>query len=53
MPIKISNPPIIPPIMTTAQRTGMTAVEGAFVYDLTLHKLYIYTGAAWELITSL
>jgi len=52
MSIKISNPPIIPPRMTTAEKNAMAAVEGTFVYDLTLHKLCVYTGAAWETVTS-
>ncbi len=38
----------LPPRMTTAQRTALTAVEGLTVYDLTLHKLYVYDGSAWQ-----
>jgi hypothetical protein len=44
----------LPPRMTTTQKNAIaTPAEGLVVYDLTLHKLCIYTGAAWEVITSL
>jgi len=52
MGIKVFNPRIVPPTMTTAEKNALAAVEGAFVYDLTLHKLCVYTGAAWEAVTS-
>ena len=40
--------------MTTTQKNAIaTPSEGLIVYDLTLHKLCVYTGAAWETITSL
>jgi len=43
----------LPPRMTTAQKNAISSpAEGLIVYDLTLHKLYVYTGAAWEAITS-
>jgi len=42
------------PRMTTTQKNAITSpAEGLIVYDLTLHKLCIYTGAVWETITSL
>lgn len=42
-----------PPRMTTTQKNAIASpAEGMVVYDLTLHKLSIYTGAAWETITS-
>lgn len=35
--------------MTTAQRTGIsTPAEGLMVYDLTLHKLYVFDGTIWQ-----
>lgn len=44
----------LPPKMTTTQKNAISSpVEGLVVYDLTLHKLCIYTGASWEVITSL
>ena len=44
----------LPPRMTTTQRTAITSpAEGLIVYDLTLHKLYLFTGTVWEQITSL
>lgn len=42
------------PRMTTTQKLAIgTPAEGLMVYDLTLHKLCVYTGSAWETITSL
>lgn len=42
------------PRMTTTQKNAIsTPVEGMIVYDLTLHKLSVYTGSVWETITSL
>jgi hypothetical protein len=44
----------LPPRMTTIQKNAISSPEeGLIVYDLTLHKLCIYTGSAWETITSL
>lgn len=44
----------LPPTMTTTQKNAIPSpVEGLIVYDLTLHKLCVYTGSAWETITSL
>lgn len=41
------------PRMTTAQKTAIgSPAEGLMVYDLTLHKLCIYTGSAWESLAS-
>jgi hypothetical protein len=46
----------LPPRMTTAQGLTLsgaaTGFSGAIVYDLTLNKLKVYNGAAWEAITS-
>lgn len=44
----------LPPRMTTTQKNAISSpTEGLMVYDLTLHKLCVYTGSAWETITSL
>lgn len=43
-----------PPAMTTTQKNAISSPrEGLIVYDLTLHKLCVYTGSAWETVTSL
>jgi hypothetical protein len=43
----------LPPVMTTLQKAAIaTPAEGLMVYDETLSKLCVYTGAAWETITS-
>lgn len=38
---------LLPPRMTTAQRTAITPVEGLIVYDLTIHGLFVYDGTTW------
>jgi hypothetical protein len=44
---------LLPPRMTTAQKIAITSpAEGLEVYDLTLKKKCLYTGTAWETITS-
>lgn len=44
---------LLPPRMTTTQKNAISSpAEGLMVYDLTLHKLCVYTGSAWETITS-
>ena len=43
----------LPPRMTTAQKNAIvTPATGLMVYDTTLNKLCVYTGATWETITS-
>jgi hypothetical protein len=48
----------LPPRMTTVQKNairlfgGTTLTPGLVVYDTTLNKLCVYTGAAWETVTS-
>jgi len=43
----------LPPRMTETQRDAIASpTEGLMVYNLTSHKLNVYTGAAWEAITS-
>jgi len=44
----------LPPRMTSAEKKAIkNPAEGLMVYDLTLHKLCVYTGTKWEVITSL
>jgi len=40
------------PNMTTTQKTALTPAAGTVVFDTTLAKLCLYTGAAWQTITS-
>ena len=41
------------PVMTTTQKNAIgTPVAGLVIFDSTLAKLCVYTGAAWERITS-
>ena len=43
----------LPPRMTTTEKNAIVApASGLMVYDTTLGKLCVYTGAAWETITS-
>ena len=43
----------MPPRVTTVQKaTIATPTAGMVVYDSTLNKLSVYTGAAWETVTS-
>ena len=43
----------LPPRMTTTEKNAVTTpATGLVVYDSTLNKLAVYTGAAWETITS-
>ena len=44
----------LPPRMTTTQKNAIASpATGLMVFDTTLAKLCVYTGAAWETITSL
>lgn len=44
----------LPPRMTTTQKNAIaTPASGLVVYDTTLNKLALYTGAAWETVTSI
>lgn len=40
------------PSLTTAERDALTASAGMIVFNSTTSKLNVYTGAAWEVITS-
>lgn len=40
--------------LTTAEKLAISSpAEGLIIYDLTLHKLCVFTGTVWETITSL
>ena len=44
----------LPPRMTTTQKNAIaTPAEGLIVMDITLHKLYVHNGTAWEQIQSI
>ena len=44
---------VFPRKLTTTQRDKLGSVaEGTVVYNLTTHKLNVYTGSAWEVVTS-
>jgi hypothetical protein len=38
--------------LTTTQKLASSAVSGQLVFDTTLGKLCVYTGASWQTITS-
>jgi hypothetical protein len=38
--------------VTTMQKNALSAVSGQLVFDTTLGKLCVYTGSAWQTITS-
>jgi hypothetical protein len=38
--------------VTTTQKNALSATSGRIVFDTTLGKLCVYTGAAWQTITS-
>jgi hypothetical protein len=38
--------------VTTTEKNALTAVAGQIVFDTTLDKLCVYSGIAWQTITS-
>jgi hypothetical protein len=43
----------LPPVMTTTQKSAISSpASGLVVFDSTLAKLCVYTGSAWETVTS-
>jgi len=40
------------PVVTTTQKNALTVTAGYLVFDSTLGKLCIYTGSAWQTVTS-
>jgi len=47
-----SSYPFQPPRVTTVQKNAMNPNSGGMVFDVTLAKLCVYNGAAWETVTS-
>ena len=44
----------LPPRLTTTQKNAIsTPATGLVLYDTTLNKLAVYTGSAWETVTSI
>lgn len=43
---------LIAPNVTTAQKNALSASAGQLVFDTNLGKLCVYTGSAWQTITS-
>ena len=44
---------MVPPKVTTTQRGNLTGlIAGAMIYNTSLNKLQVYTGSAWETVTS-
>jgi hypothetical protein len=37
-----------PQKLTTTQKNALTPSEGDQVYDITLHKLFVYDGTTWQ-----
>lgn len=48
----IQAPAKIALVTTTVKLAISPAVAGMIVYDSTLNKLCVYTGAAWQTVTS-
>ena len=40
------------PVVTTTQKNALTVSAGYLVFDSTLGKLCVYTGSAWQKVTS-
>lgn len=40
------------PVVTTTQKLALSAAAGYIVFDSTLGKLCVYTGVAWQTVTS-
>jgi hypothetical protein len=41
------------PVVTTIQKLALTPATGYVVFDSTLVKLCVYTGSAWQTVTSI
>lgn len=50
--LEITESGIKPAQYTTTERNALTAEEGAIIYNTTTNKLNVYTGSAWEEVTS-
>jgi len=45
--------PFYPPVVTTTQRDAMSGMtKGAMVFNSSTNKLNVYSGSAWEAVTS-
>ena len=42
----------MPVLTTTAKNAIVSPLQGAIVFDSTLGKLCVYTGSAWQTVTS-
>jgi hypothetical protein len=38
---------MLPPKLTTSERTGLSTETGAVIYNTSTNKLQVYTGSAW------
>ena len=43
---------MVVPSYTTTQKNALTPIAGMVIIDTTLSKVCIYTGAAWQTVTS-
>jgi hypothetical protein len=51
--LQSTNLGFLPPRMSTTTKDAIASpAEGLMVYDTTLHKLSVWTGSAWETVTS-
>ena len=51
--VKSTTKGFLAPRMTTVQKNAITTpATGLMVYDTTLNKVCVYTGAGWETMTS-
>jgi hypothetical protein len=41
------------PVVTTTQKLALTVTAGYIVFDSTLGKLCVYSGSAWQTVTSI
>lgn len=49
----VKNKGISPPVMTTSERNNIrNPAEGSVIYNITTHKLNVFTGTVWEQVTS-
>lgn len=54
IPLKlIGTEGVVVPVLTTTEKNAIASPEtGAVIFDSTLGKLCVYTGAAWQTVTS-
>ena len=50
--IQVGNRFMVPPKLSTTDRNLQVPISGAMIYNTTLNKLQVYTGSAWETVTS-